>query len=125
MTPKLLIVLAAVMSAIGVAAGAFGAHGLADSLTAARLTVYETAVKYHLVHSLAMLATGVLGAAVPAVQIATPGYLFVSGIFLFSGSLYLLVLTDASWLGMVTPLGGVAFILGWGFLALSAWRGLP
>lgn len=124
MTPKLLIVLGAVLVGIGVAAGAFGAHGLADAVSVDRLRVYETAVRYHLIHALAMIIAGVLAVAAPAVSVVATGYLFLAGIVLFSGSLYLLVLTDTSWLGAITPLGGLAWIAAWGFLAFAAWKGL-
>jgi len=125
MTPKLLITLGAILAGIGVAAGAFGAHGLAGVLSPDRLRVYETAVRYQLIHTLAMMIAGVLAATTPAVHVMVAGYLFLAGIILFSGSLYLLVLTDTPWLGAVTPIGGVAWIVGWGFLALGAWKGLP
>lgn len=125
MTPKILIAVGAVLAGIGVAAGAFGAHGLSDVLSPARLSVYETAVRYHLIHALALVVTGVLATSVPSVQVAGSGYLFLSGILLFSGSLYLLVLTDTPWLGAVTPVGGAAWIAGWAVLAYSAWKGFP
>lgn len=124
MTPKILIALGAVLAGIGVAAGAFGAHGLSDILTQQRLNVYETAVRYHLIHAVALVVTGVLAAAVPTVQVMLTGYLFLAGVVLFSGSLYVLVLTDTAWLGAVTPFGGVALIAGWAFLALAVWKGM-
>ncbi|HUF09827.1 MAG TPA: DUF423 domain-containing protein [Rhodothermales bacterium] len=125
MTPKILIAVGAVLAGIGVGAGAFGAHGLSDVLSPARLSVYETAVRYHLIHALALVVTGVLATSVPSVQVAASGYLFLAGILLFSGSLYLLVLTDTPWLGAVTPVGGAAWIAGWAVLAYGAWNGLP
>ena len=125
MTPKIFIAVGAVLAGIGVAAGAFGAHGLSDVLSPARLSVYETAVRYHLIHAVALVVTGVLVTSVPAVQVAVSGYLFLTGILLFSGSLYLLVLTDTPWLGAVTPFGGATWIAGWAVLAYGAWKGLP
>ncbi|HLE56254.1 MAG TPA: DUF423 domain-containing protein [Rhodothermia bacterium] len=124
MTPKILVSVGAVLAGIGVAAGAFGAHGLSDVLSPARMSVYETAVRYHLIHAVALVVTGVLVTSVPAVQVAVSGYLFLTGILLFSGSLYLLVLTDSPWLGAVTPFGGAAWIAGWAVLAYGAWKGL-
>lgn len=125
MTPKLLIAIGALLAGVGVAAGAFGAHGLSDILTAERLKVYETAVRYHLLHAVALIIIGMLSSMVSSVQFSVAGYLLLAGIVLFSGSLYLLVLTDTPWLGAVTPLGGVAWIVGWAFLAFGAWKNLP
>lgn len=125
MTPKVIFVLGAILAGVGVAAGAFGAHGLSDVLTPDRLKVYETSVRYHLVHAIALMITGVLAVAAPSVQVAAAGYLFLAGIVLFSGSLYLLVLTNTGWLGAVTPFGGAAWIIGWGVLAFSVWKQLP
>jgi len=123
MTPRLLIVIGALLAGLGVAAGAFGAHGLTDIVTAQRLGVYETAVRYHIYHALALVVTGGLAlSATGGAHLAVAGYLFLAGIVLFSGSLYLLVLTDTPWLGAVTPIGGVAFIAGWAALAMGAWR---
>ena len=103
------------LGALGVALGAFGAHGLRDVVTEPRLLeVWETGARYHLVHALALAAV----AAHPRPHRAT-GWLFVVGILLFSGSLYLMTLTGARWLGAVTPLGGVSFIAGWAALAAS------
>lgn len=124
MTPRLLIATGALLAGIGVAAGAFGAHGLSDVLTPDRMRVYETAVRYQLIHALGLLIAGIIALTAPAAQVMVAGYLFIAGTLLFSGSLYLLVLTDTPWLGAVTPFGGVAWIVGWAFLALGAWKGL-
>ena len=124
MTPKILITIGAALTGIGVAAGAFGAHGLTEMVTPERLKVYETAVRYHLLHSVALMIVGTLGIVVPSLSVSSTGYLFLAGLILFSGSLYLLVLTDTPWLGAITPIGGVAWIVGWGLLALSTWKGL-
>ena len=98
-------------------AGAFGAHGLEGRVTPDRLETFKTGVTYQMYHALALLFVGwaVLQGASEAVTWA--GYAFTVGIIVFSGSLYLLVLTDTGWLGAVTPLGGVAFIAGWALLA--------
>ena len=97
---------------LGVALGAFGAHGLHDLLVAnERLDTWETAVLYHLGHAVALLVLGFSPAPSRAAALA-----FVTGIILFSGSLYLLSVTDISKLGAITPLGGVAFLAGWGIL---------
>ena len=112
-----LTVLAGVLGASAVAAGAFGAHGLADLVTPDRLAVWETAARYHLIHALALLALAAFGGRLGrAGRVASAA--FVLGVLVFSGSLYVLVLTDTAWLGMITPLGGLALIAGW--LAVAA-----
>ena len=99
---------------LGVALGAFGAHALKGRLEAHPTTeVWKTAVLYHFIHALALLLLAVL----PTVSRATAS-LFVAGILLFSGSLYLLALTNVKWLGAITPLGGLCFLAGWIWLAL-------
>lgn len=115
------LVLGAVLAALGVAAGAFGAHALAGRVPAERLAIFETAARYHLVHALALVLVGVL--AERGLEVRAAGWLLLAGVVVFSGSLYLLVLSGASWLGAVTPLGGAAFITGWLALAWAAWRG--
>lgn len=121
---RLFILIAALAGALGVVAGAFGAHALAERVTAARLETFETAARYQLYHALALLAVGLLAQDVDAGALRAAGYCFTAGIAIFSGSLYLLVLTDTSWLGAVTPLGGVAFIAGWMLLGWAAWTSL-
>lgn len=112
---------AALAAGIGVAVGAFGAHGLVDRVTPERLLTFETGVRYQMYHALALLGLAVLyrQVAVPGIKVAAG--LFVAGIIIFSGSLYVLVLTDTSWFGAITPIGGVAFILGWIWLIRVAW----
>ena len=98
---------------IGVAAGAFGAHALKARIDPAMLLVYETGVRYQLIHAIALLAVGLAAARLPAGRWSIPVGLFVAGTVLFSGSLYALALSGMRWLGAVTPLGGVCFLLGW------------
>ena len=86
------------------------------------LAVYETGVHYHLVHALGLLAVAWASARWPGAWVNAAGWLFAAGIVLFSGSLYLLAVTGARWLGAVTPLGGTCFILGWAVLAFAALR---
>jgi len=105
----------AVFGFLGVAAGAFGAHALRGAVTPDRLEIFETAVRYQMYHSLAIVLSGILGAARASTA-------FLIGILIFSGSLYLLVLTGKRWLGAVTPIGGVSFLVGWILLALAARR---
>ncbi len=113
----------AVAAGIGVALGAFGAHGLKGKVGSDLLAVFETGVRYHLIHALALLFVGLAAERAPAGWMAAAGWLFLFGIVVFSGSLYLMVLSGARWLGAVTPLGGVAFIAGWMALAVALLRG--
>ena len=105
---------------LGVALGAFGAHGLKGALTPEEKHLYHTAVFYHLIHGLGLLAVGWLATLKPTEPLLrTAGWAFVVGIALFSGSLYLLSVTGAKKLGLITPFGGLAFLLGWLWLALA------
>jgi uncharacterized membrane protein YgdD (TMEM256/DUF423 family) len=123
MTPpgRTFVVVGAVLAGLGVAAGAFAAHILADQLPEARLATFQTAAQYQVYHALALLVVGLLARSAAPPALRAVGWLFVAGTVLFSGSLYLLVLTDTPVLGAVTPFGGVAFLSGW---ALLAWYGL-
>lgn len=110
-----------VVMLVGVALGAFGAHGLKASLSPGAKQLYQTAVLYHLIHGLALIAVGWLTVLKPSAAFLKPaGWAFLLGIVLFSGSLYLLSITGMKKLGMITPVGGLAFLLGWLLLALSA-----
>ena len=104
---------------VGVALGAFGAHALRTRLSPDMLTVFETGVRYQMYHALAVIATGLIVARMGGWLIVTAGWLFTAGIVLFSGSLYLLAFTGITMLGAITPIGGVAFLLGWACLALA------
>ena len=104
---------------LGVAAGAFGAHGLASRLDAPSLQTFETAVRYHLIHGLGLLAVGALGGGSTG---WLAGALMTAGIVLFSGSLYWLALGGPSWLGPVTPLGGLCLIAAWACLLVAVVR---
>ena len=115
------VALGAAMAGLAVAAGAFGAHGLRSRLDADMLAVFETAARYQMYHGLALLAVAWAVGRWPAA--ATAGWLFVAGIVLFSGSLYVLSLSGVRWLGAITPLGGLCFLAGWAVLAWSAARG--
>lgn len=122
-TARLFVAAGALSAGLAVAAGAFGAHALADAVPPNRLATFETAAQYEMVHALALVLVGVLLDRRADRRFRWAGWLFLAGTVLFSGSLYLLVLTDTPWLGAVTPFGGVAFIGGWLVLAASAWRG--
>ncbi|HET7363500.1 MAG TPA: DUF423 domain-containing protein [Burkholderiales bacterium] len=108
---------------IAVALGAFAAHGLKSRLDPAMLATFETGVRYHMYHALALLAVGWACMRWPGTAANASGWLFVAGTVLFSGSLYALALTGTRWLGAITPFGGVAFLAGWLCLAWAAWRG--
>jgi len=106
---------------LGVAAGAFGAHGLRSRLSPDMLAVFETAVRYQMYHVFALLITAVVIGRVGDARLLTiAGWSFITGMVLFSGSLYALALTGISGLGAITPLGGLAFLVGWACLAIFA-----
>ena len=113
----------AIAAGLAVILGAFAAHGLESRVEPRMLTNFETGARYQMYHALALLAVGWAAHRFshPAVDIA--GWAFVAGIILFSGSLYVMALTGARWLGAVTPLGGLAFILGWVALAIASFAG--
>jgi uncharacterized membrane protein YgdD (TMEM256/DUF423 family) len=114
------LLLGAINGFLAVAFGAFAAHGLKDLLSPGLLEVFQTGVEYQALHGLALLLVGLLGRSERLDGLVVAGWAFATGILLFSGSLYLLALTDARWLGMVTPLGGTAFLIGWAALAWHA-----
>ncbi len=119
---RLFFGLGAVLGAVGVVAGAFGAHALRGRMGPEMLAVFETGVRYHLVHALALLGVGWATTRWSSPGVPAAGWLFVAGVLLFSGSLYALALTGIRALGLVTPIGGSAFIAGWIALAWAAWR---
>ncbi|OZI26972.1 hypothetical protein CAL18_06495 [Bordetella genomosp. 7] len=122
MTDRQLTILAALNMIAAVGAGAFGAHGLKRVLSPDLLAVWQTGVLYHLVHALGLFVVALLGARFGSALLSTAGVVMFAGIVLFSGSLYLLASTGTRWLGAITPLGGVAFLLAWGMVAWAAWR---
>jgi uncharacterized membrane protein YgdD (TMEM256/DUF423 family) len=132
------ICVGAIMGALSVGLGAMAAHGLDDILlknyagkthTILETTVpsaqkylgdFKTAAEYQMYHALALIFVGVLAGRTPSRTLTFAGWSFLIGILLFSGSLYVLVLTGTRWLGAITPIGGLAFMLGWGALAFFA-----
>ena len=116
----LLFAIGAILGAVGVALGAFGAHGLKSRVGPDLLAVFETAARYHLLHALAILAAAWATDRWPGGWGIAAGWLFVAGIAVFSGSLYAMVLTGQRWLGAITPIGGMCFIVGWVALAIAA-----
>ena len=115
--------LGALCAFLAVAAGAFGAHALRDRLSQESLAIFETAARYQMYHALALLAAAWVVGRWPGSAAQAAGWLFAGGILVFSGSLYLLSLTGAQWLGAVTPLGGLALLAGWLALAWTVVRG--
>lgn len=129
MKPALWVFCGAVLGLLGVAAGALGAHGLADLLTRLGITgdellrrerTFEVAVRYQVYHALALVLVGVLAAARPARAWTVAGVSFVLGVLIFSGCLYALVFSGVKVLGAIVPAGGVAFLVGWAALAAGA-----
>lgn len=116
------LLLAAFFGFTGVGLGAFAAHALKSRLSPEYLAVFQTAVHYQMLHALALLALALLVRQLPGRLLLAAGYLFTLGVVLFSGSLYALTLSGISALGMITPMGGLAFLAGWLCLGVHAWR---
>jgi uncharacterized membrane protein YgdD (TMEM256/DUF423 family) len=114
------LLIGAISGFIAVAAGAFGAHGLRNRLSPEMLAVFETGVRYQMYHTLAILFVALAAARFDGWLINGAGWAFTAGIVIFSGSLYALALSGVTILGAITPIGGVAFLIGWGFLAAIA-----
>lgn len=116
------LILGFALGLAGVAAGAFGAHGLRDALGPERLATFETAVRYQMYHALALIGVGLAASTWPSGAWTGPGTLFAVGVLIFSGSLYALSLTEVRVFGAVAPLGGACLLAGWAWALLSAWR---
>jgi uncharacterized membrane protein YgdD (TMEM256/DUF423 family) len=119
---RLWIILGSLSAFVGVAMGAFGAHGLASRLDARMLAVFNTGAQYQMYHALALIGLGLWTSRFPAVSTAIPGWAFVLGTILFSGSLYALAMSGVRILGAITPFGGVSFLVGWLAFAWTAWK---
>lgn len=119
---KLFFVIGALSGALSVVLGAFGAHALRDRLTAQLLDTFETGVRYEIYHAFAILVVAFALIRWSSNLIPLAGWAFILGTVLFSGSLYLLGLTNTRWLGAITPFGGIAFIAGWVLLAVGVWQ---
>ena len=118
---SLFLFLGAISALTGVGMGAFGAHGLKAILSPELLTVYQTGVTYQMWHALGLIGIALMRRHVPESKLLSwAGWLMFIGILLFSGSLYLLAVLDLKWLGMITPLGGVSFIIAWALIAIFA-----
>ena len=120
---RLFFALGSVLGGLGVVLGAFGAHALRATLSAEDLQTFEIGVRYQMYHALALIVVAWAHTRWEGAALGAAGWCFTLGIVVFSGSLYVLVLSGQRWLGAVTPLGGVALILGWGLLAWTALRG--
>ena len=113
------LVIGAISGCLVVILGAFGAHGLKDVLDEYGKSIYEKAVLYHMFHTMAILVLGLIEKIQPEMQLSLAGWAFILGIILFSGSLYILAVTGFKWMGIITPFGGVCFIIGWVLLFLK------
>jgi len=116
------LLLAALSGFMAVALGAFGAHGLKNVTTPEMIAIFNLGVEYQFYHTFALIAVAFSGHWLRSRLIDWAGYLFIAGIGLFSGSLYLYALVGSKWTGPITPLGGGCFLLGWLFIALAVWR---
>ena len=114
------VLIGALAGVVGVGLGAFGAHGLRGRLSPEMLGVFETGVRYHMYHALALVATAALMGRLDGRLLSAAGWLFTAGIVLFSGSLYVVALTGIGMFGAITPIGGVAFLAGWACLAIAS-----
>lgn len=116
------LAIGALFGVLGVVLGAFGAHALRARLSPEMLSVWKTANEYHFYHAIALVIVGLLARAVRMPGLDVVATCFIGGVLVFSGSLYAMALTDVRWLGAITPIGGLLFVLGWAWLALSAFR---
>jgi len=122
MTPRLALVAASLLMAVAVGLGAFGAHALKARVAPDMLAIWQTGVTYHAWHALGLLLLGLLMLHAPGSSaLRYAAWLFVAGIVLFAGSLYLLALGAPRWFGAITPFGGLAFIVGWIMTVVAAW----
>lgn len=122
MSTRILIMLGGLLAAMGVAAGAIGAHLLEGRLDPRQLDAYQAAVRYQTIHALGLVLVGLMAAARPDWPLSLAGWLFLAGVVLFSGGIYLWLATGAKLWVVPVPVGGVAFILGWLAVALAGWR---
>jgi uncharacterized membrane protein YgdD (TMEM256/DUF423 family) len=122
MSSRTQIIVACLVLLLGVGTGAFGAHGLKQHTGPDMLAVWQTAVLYQLVHGLGLLGLALMHDRYGSPLLRVAGLFMLAGILVFSGSLYMLVLSGQTWLGAVTPIGGVAFLVAWGMTAFNAYR---
>ncbi len=120
---KIFIAFAAILAGLSVAAGAFASHTLKEKITDRALEIFQTGAQYQMYHALALLLVALLLSQAQSSQMSltASGFAFITGIVIFSGSLYALSLTGIKWLGAIAPIGGFAFLIGWACLAIAAW----
>ncbi|HKK45756.1 MAG TPA: DUF423 domain-containing protein [Balneolaceae bacterium] len=122
---KLFLTIGSIAMALAVSLGAFGAHGLKGRLSAEMLDIFQTGVTYNFYHAIGLLIIGVVAYHLPESGLLKwSGWLMIAGIIIFSGSLYILSLSGIRWLGAITPIGGLCFIISWLLLALAVWKGV-
>jgi uncharacterized membrane protein YgdD (TMEM256/DUF423 family) len=122
-TSRIFLAAGGIAMLAAVALGAFGAHALKARLSGEMLVIWKTGVEYHVYHALGLLAVGWLAAQLPdSTLLKWSGWLMLSGIALFSGSLYALALSGERWLGAITPVGGVAFLAAWALFVIAVLR---
>ncbi len=119
---RVFLIIGALSACVGVAAGAFAAHGLKSRMSIEMLSVFEVGVRYQMYHAFALLITAWVLSKWPSSLVIAGGWLFIVGTLLFSGSLYLLSVSGIRWLGAITPFGGLAFLAGWICIAWGVWR---
>ncbi|MCT7996167.1 DUF423 domain-containing protein [Laspinema olomoucense] len=121
---QLFMVTASILAGLSVAAGAFASHALKPQLSERAIEIFETGARYQMYHALALLFVGLMvtQTEIPSIWLRVAGFAFIAGVFIFSGSLYTLSLSGIKWLGAITPIGGAAFLLGWGCLAMATWK---
>lgn len=122
---KLFLIIGSIAMTLAVGLGAFGAHGLKEMLTDEMLDIFETGVKYHFYHAIGLLAVGLVAQLMPNSSLLQwSGWLMLAGIIIFSGSLYILSISGIRWMGAITPIGGLCFIVAWILLAIASWQNL-
>jgi len=122
---KLFLIIASISGFLAVAIGAFGAHGLKQKISVDLMAAYQTGVQYHFYHTLALLAVGILLQQFPqSMAFKVSGWMLLLGMVVFSGSLYVLAITGSRWIGAMTPIGGVAFLVAWLALATGIYQSL-
>lgn len=121
---QLFMVTASILAGLSVAAGAFASHALKPQLSERAMEIFETGAKYQMYHALALLFVGlaITQTETPSIWLRVAGFAFIAGVLLFSGSLYTLSLSGIKVLGAIAPIGGAAFLLGWGCLAVATWK---
>jgi uncharacterized membrane protein YgdD (TMEM256/DUF423 family) len=119
---RTLFIAGCISALVSVAAGAFGAHGLKDRISKDLLNVFEVAARYQMYHAFALIAAAWAYSQWHNNLSSWAGWSFIAGTILFSGSLYLMSFTGIKWLGAITPIGGLLFMVGWVMLAISAWK---